>query len=76
MAQLVEPLTPDFGSGHDLMVHEVKPHIRFCADSMEPAWDSHSLSLSLSLSLSAPPPLMLSLSFKINKLSELAIKLQ
>ena len=29
----------DFGSGHDLMVHEVEPRIWLRADSMEPAWD-------------------------------------
>ena len=42
----------DFGSGQDLAVCEMEPHFGFCADGMEPAWDS--LSLSLSLSLSAP----------------------
>ena len=26
----------DFGSGHDLMVHEFEPHVRLCADSSEP----------------------------------------
>ena len=26
----------DFGSGHDLAVHEFKPHIRLCADCSEP----------------------------------------
>ena len=46
----------DFGSGHDLMVRGIEPHVRIWADSAEPAWDS------LSPSLSAPPPLMLSLS--------------
>ena len=53
-------LTLDFGSSHDLVIHEIKP----CIGSTEPAWDSlslphslpipcvHALSLSLSLSLS------------------------
>ena len=40
VAQLVEHPTLDFGSGHDLMVGEFSPHIRFCADSVEPAWNS------------------------------------
>ena len=42
MAQLVKRLALDFGSGHDLMVHEFEPRIELCADSAEPAWDSHS----------------------------------
>ena len=50
MARLVKHLTLAFGSGHDLMAREFEPRIRFCADSMEPAWDSLPLSLSLSLS--------------------------
>ena len=62
MAQVVKHPTTDFGSGHDLMVHEIEPHIRLCADSAEPAWDS------LSPSLSALPPLVISRSLKINKL--------
>ena len=56
VAQSVKHLTPDFSSGHDLMVCEFKPQIGFCADSVEPAWDSPSPSLS------APSLLMLSLS--------------
>ena len=51
MAQSVKHLALDFGSGHDLMVHESEPHNGLCNDSVEPAWDSVSLSLSLSLSL-------------------------
>ena len=54
MAQLAERPTPDFGSGHDLTVHEFEPHVGLCADNMETALDS------LSPSLSAPPPLTLS----------------
>ena len=50
-----EQLTPDFGSGHDLTVHEIEPHVALCADS---AWRlsgfilplPRSLTLSLSLS--------------------------
>ena len=26
----------DFSSGHDLMVHEIEPHVRLCAVSVEP----------------------------------------
>ena len=61
VAQLIEHLTLDFGSDHDLGVHEIKPCIRFCADSTEPAWDS------LSASLSAPPSLTCMLSVSQNK---------
>ena len=83
MAQSVKHQTLDFGSGHDLgsghdiTVYGVKPYVRLCAGSMEPAWDSlfffplsHSpLSLIplLPLPLSAPPLFMLSLSLKIKK---------
>ena len=45
----VKPLTHDFGSGHNLMVHEFEPRVELCADSAEPAWDSLSLHLSLPL---------------------------
>ena len=61
LAQSVEHPTLDFGSGHDLTVHEFKPRVRLCADSTEPAWDSWSPSLS------APPPLMLCLKLKKKK---------
>ena len=56
VAQSVKHQIPDLGSGHDLMVHRFEPHVRFWADSVEPAWDP------LSSSLSAPPLLALSLS--------------
>ena len=39
----VKRQTLDFGSGHDLTVCEIEPHIGLCADSVEPAWDSLSL---------------------------------
>ena len=54
----MEGPTLGFGSGHNLTVHEFKPHAGLHADSTEPAWDSlsapsrltharaHSLSLS------------------------------
>ena len=40
VAQLVKRLTLDFGSGHDLAVHEIEPLVEL---SPEPAWDSLSL---------------------------------
>ena len=43
----------DFGSGHDLAVHEFEPYIGLCAVSAEPTSDL--------LSLSVPSPLTLSL---------------
>ena len=57
VAQLVGQAA-DFGSGHDLTVHEFEPRIGsvLTAQSLEPA--SHSVSPSLS----APPPLALDLS--------------
>ena len=60
VAQLVKCLTLDFGSSHDLMVHEIEPCIGLCADSAEPAWDS------LSPFLSALPPLMLARSHTLS----------
>ena len=53
VAQSVKRPTLDFGSGHDLVVHEFEPHVGLWADSVEPAWDA------LSPSLSAPPLLVL-----------------
>ena len=44
----------DFGSGHDLTVHELEPHVGLRAHSSEPG-----ASDSVSPSLSAPPALML-----------------
>ena len=65
MAQSVKRPTLDFGSCHDLMIREFKPHIGLCVDSVDPGCGSNSLSLSLS----APPTcvLSLSLSLQINK---------
>ena len=58
-AQSVKNLILDFGSDHDVMVHEFEPHIGLCTDSTEPACVSlcpplgaFSLSLSFSLTLS------------------------
>ena len=51
MAQLVKHLTLDFGPGHDLMVHEIKPHVRLCVISLR---------FSLTPPLSLPLPLALS----------------
>ena len=33
----VEHLTLDFGSGHDLTLHEMEPCVRLCADGTESA---------------------------------------
>ena len=60
MAELVKHPTLDFGSGHDLTVRGIKPHVGLHVDSMDPTWDS----------LSAPPPLMLMLSLSQNKLKK------
>ena len=48
----VKRLTLDFGSGHELTVHEIEPHVGLCAEC------GACLGFSLSLSLSAPPLLM------------------
>ena len=60
MAQLVECLTFDFGSGHDPRVVGLSP-VSGSVLSVEPGWDSLSLSVSLSLCLSV------SVSLKHNK---------
>ena len=52
MAQLVNHLTLDFGSVHDLMVHGIELHVRLCTISANLLEFSLSTSLSLSLSLS------------------------
>ena len=43
VAQSVKCQTLDFSPGHDLLVPESEPHIRLCADTVKPAWDSHPL---------------------------------
>ena len=50
VAQLAKHPTLDFGSSQDLIVHEIKPQVGLCTDSVETAWDS------LSPSLFAPSP--------------------
>ena len=67
MAQSVEHLTLELGSGHDLTVYGFEPHIGLCTDSVEPSWDSLSASLSLTLTLCPYPAHMCSLFLKINK---------
>ena len=57
MAQLVICPTLDNGSGHDLVVPEIKPLIELWADSTNSAWEY--------ASLSALP--LLACSLKINK---------
>ena len=48
MAQSVMHLTLDFGSGRDLRVCEIEPHVGLRADGTGSAWDSLSRSLPLS----------------------------
>ena len=56
VAQWVERPTHDWGSGHDITVCEMEPHVRLCAANSEPASDSLSLcpSPAHALSLSLP----------------------
>ena len=61
MAQSVKQPTLNFGSGYDLMVSEMEPHVGLCAKG-----SGRSLLRILSYPLSAPHPLMLFLSLKIN----------
>ena len=51
MAQSVKHPAVDFGSGQDLTVHGIKPHVSLPADRMEPIWDGfiHSFIFSLPL---------------------------
>ena len=63
VAQSVKHLTLDSGSGHDLLVHEIKSPIGLC---MMTAWGLLGI-LSLPLSLSALTLLACSLFPKINK---------
>ena len=64
----MKPLTPAFGSSHDLEARGIEPCVGLCADSAEPAWDCLSLS---SLSVTPLLSLSLSLSLKINKLKKI-----
>ena len=50
VVESVEHLTPDFSSGHDLVLCGFEPRIRLCSDRVELAWDSLSLPLFLPLS--------------------------
>ena len=59
MAQSVKQPTLEFGSGHDLTVCEIEPHVKLYADSADPPGI-------LSLPLSAPSPLACSLSLSID----------
>ena len=68
--QLVQCLTLGFGSGHDLMVHESKPHTGLCTHSMKPAWDS------LSPSLSDPPHLLKNQYIQIFKIKEVGQEME
>ena len=61
MAQSVKRPTLGFGSGRDLAVREIEPHVGLCSDGVEPAWDS------LSHILCPSPTCSVSLSVKINK---------
>lgn len=47
--------TLNLGSGHYLMVREMEPYVKLCAESMEPGWDSLSVIHCHSLSPSLPP---------------------
>ena len=61
VAEWAKHPTLDFGSGHDLTIRGFQAHLRLCADSVKPAWDS------VSLSLCPSPALPLSLSLSQNK---------
>ena len=61
--QSIEHPTLGFGSGHELTVRGIEPHMGLHAVSTGPVWDSLCPSLGLSVSLS----LSLCLSLKINK---------
>ena len=67
MAQFVEHLILDFGSGHDPRVIWIEPCVGLCTEHRA----YFGFFLSLSLSLSAPSPFMVSLSLclslEINK---------
>ena len=52
-------LSADFGPGHDIAVHEFKPHVGLCDDSSD---TRACFRFCASLSLSDPPPFMFCLS--------------
>ena len=43
VAQSVKHPTLDLGSGHDVVVCGIEPHVGPCTDSVGPAWDPLSL---------------------------------
>ena len=47
VAHSIKHLTPDFGSDHDLTVHEFEPHFGLHVDKCRTAWDSLSLPVCL-----------------------------
>ena len=65
VAQSVKPLSLGFSSGQDPQFCEFEPWTGFCADSVEPVWDSVSPSLSLPLLHS------LSLSLSVSQINKL-----
>ena len=62
MAQLVKHPTPDFSSGHDLMVLEIEPCVQLHTE--------HGARSGFSLPLCAPPPVVGAFSQKKKKLSK------
>ena len=65
VAQSFKCPTLGFGSGYDLTIPEIEPHVWLCTVSAETAQEC------LFPSLSALPPLSLSLFLKINKLNKI-----
>ena len=61
VAQSVKRPTLGFGSGRDLTVRGIEPHVGLCADIAEPAWEPL-------LSLFAPPRRVCVLCLSQNKL--------
>ena len=59
--------TPDFSSGHDLMVCGFEPLVGLCIDSTEPAWDSPSPSLSAPSLLMTETQMSVSLGINLKK---------
>ena len=61
VTQLIECLTPDFSSGHNLVIHGIELGVRLCVDSVETAWDS------LLPSLFTTPSLVISVSLSVSQ---------